>query len=118
VENLLVDEPAFTVVGEISIGKNISVNAKGFAEALACHACPMVTIRHEKPEDIAPIFSVNEEAFGQPAEAELVDALRKRGQTALSLVAVQQDCVVGHILSSPALIESATGRDSIRGAQS
>ena len=54
------DQPAFAVAGEISVRKNISVNAKGFEDSLAGHAYPMVTIRHERPEDIVPIYSVNE----------------------------------------------------------
>jgi len=45
-------------------------------------------------------------AFGQPAEAELVGALRERGQITLSLVAVQEGRIVGHILFSPVTIES------------
>ena len=38
----------------------------------------MLTIREEKPEDIADIQTVNESAFGQPNEAKLVDMLRNR----------------------------------------
>jgi putative acetyltransferase len=47
-----------------------------------------------------------EEAFGQPKEADLVDALRRRGGVTLSLVAVRDNEVVGHILFSPVTIES------------
>jgi len=66
----------------------------------------MAVIRHEKPEDIAAVRHVNEQAFGRPAEANLVDALRSRGQAMLSLVAVEDGRVVGHILFSPVTIES------------
>ncbi|HST20226.1 MAG TPA: N-acetyltransferase [Blastocatellia bacterium] len=66
----------------------------------------MLIVRNEKPEDIAAIHKVNEKAFGQPAEANLVDALRANGKVTLSLVAVQDDRVVGHILFSPVTIES------------
>ncbi len=66
----------------------------------------MLIVRNEKPEDIAAIREVNEKAFGQPAEANLVDALRANGKVTLSLVAVQDDRVVGHILFSPVAIES------------
>ena len=100
------DEPAFAVVGELSVGKNISVHAKGCTEGLAFHALSMVTVRHERPKDLAAIRSVNERAFGRPTEAGLVAALRKRGQITLSLVAVQEGRVVGHILFSPVIIES------------
>lgn len=36
-------------------------------------------IRPERPEDVASIHRVNELAFETPAEADLVDALRKGG---------------------------------------
>jgi len=66
----------------------------------------MITIRQEKPEDVAAIYTVNEQAFGQAAEAELVDKLRANGKVTLSLVAVQDGEIVGHILFSPMTIES------------
>ena len=37
-----------------------------------------VTIREEKLEDAVAVRRVNEEAFGQPQEARLVDLLRAR----------------------------------------
>ena len=67
---------------------------------------PSLTIRPETPDDIPAIHRVNLEAFGQPAEAELVDRLRERGGFTLSLVAVRDGQVVGHILFSPVRIES------------
>jgi putative acetyltransferase len=67
----------------------------------------MVTILHERPEDANAIRVVLEEAFGQSIEAELVDALRRRGALTLSLVALREDEVVGHIAFSPVTIESA-----------
>jgi putative acetyltransferase len=66
----------------------------------------MVIVRDEKPEDLPAIHEVNEKAFGQAAEANLVDALRANGKVLLSLVAVQDNKVVGHILFSPVVIES------------
>ncbi len=66
----------------------------------------MIVIRPEKTEDIAAIRSVNEQAFGRPAEADLVDALRRNGKATLSLVAEDDGQVVGHILFSPVTIES------------
>ncbi len=65
----------------------------------------MIVVREERPDDIAAIRKVNEEAFGQPAEADIVDKLRERCSDLLSLVAVQEGQVVGHILFSPARIE-------------
>jgi putative acetyltransferase len=65
----------------------------------------MTRIREEKPDDIAAIRKVNELAFGQPSEAEIVDQLRKNCPDLLSLVAVEGKEVVGYSLFSPARIE-------------
>ena len=66
----------------------------------------MLTIRRETPKDIDSIRYVNEQAFGQKEEAEIIDKLRKRDVVTLSLVAVQADQIVGHILFSPVSVES------------
>lgn len=66
----------------------------------------MPFIRSEKPDDLTAIHRVNELAFGQPAEANLVEVLRRNGKVVISLVAVENDEVVGHILFSPATIEA------------
>ncbi|MGH9896302.1 MAG: GNAT family N-acetyltransferase [bacterium] len=63
-------------------------------------------IRPEKPSDTAGIRYLNEEAFGRPLEARLVDTLRSRGRIMLSLVAVRDDHVVGHISFSPVTVET------------
>ena len=68
-----------------------------------------ITIREEQPHDIAAIGDLNEEAFGQPQEARLVDRLRANGGVLLSLVASVDDRVVGHILFSPVTLESGSG---------
>ncbi|HKQ77999.1 MAG TPA: N-acetyltransferase, partial [Blastocatellia bacterium] len=44
--------------------------------------------------------------FGRPAEADLVDALRRNGKAAISLVAEDDGRVVGHILFSAVTIQS------------
>jgi putative acetyltransferase len=67
----------------------------------------MIVVRQEEPQDIDAIHFVNEQAFGRAAEADLVDTLRRQQKVALSLVAVQDGVVVGHILFSPLTIESA-----------
>ena len=64
-------------------------------------------IRREEPADIAAIHWVNERAFGRTAEADAIDLLRDRGAATLSLVAVIEDQVVGHLLFSPVTIESS-----------
>lgn len=66
----------------------------------------MIIIRPETPEDAPAIRHVNEEAFGQKEEAEIVDKLRGRGVLTISLVAVQDGEIVGHIAFSPVRIES------------
>lgn len=69
----------------------------------------MVEIREEKREDLGAVRRVNADAFGQPDEAALVDKLRERCDDYLSLVAVDGDEVVGHILFTPATIGEAQG---------
>lgn len=65
----------------------------------------MTVIREEALTDIVAIERINEQAFGQPQEAQLVAALRAAGKIALSLVAVVDGVVVGHALFSPVTIE-------------
>jgi putative acetyltransferase len=70
----------------------------------------VTTIRSERPEDALRVRSVNELAFGQATEADLVVRLQQACTTALSLVAEDDDGVVGHILFTPVLVESAGRR--------
>jgi putative acetyltransferase len=63
-------------------------------------------VRPEKSEDIPAIRIVIERAFGRPAEADLVDALRRNGKAAISLVAEDDGRIVGHILFSAVTIQS------------
>jgi putative acetyltransferase len=69
----------------------------------------MISIRKEEPGDVAAVRRVNELAFGQPQEAAIVDRIRQRCDDVLSLVALDGDEVVGHILFSPATIEGPEG---------
>ena len=66
----------------------------------------MITIRPERPEDSSRVRRINELAFEQPAEADLVDKLRQACTDSLSLVA-EDDTLVGHILFTPVRVESA-----------
>ena len=68
-----------------------------------------ISIREERPQDADAVRTVNESAFGQPEEAGIVDKLRAECDELLSLVAVCDGEVVGHILFSPATIESDSG---------
>ena len=66
----------------------------------------MLTIRQEISGDTMAIRHVNEQAFGSTVEADLIEKLRLRQGFILSLVAIQEEQVVGHILFSPVTIET------------
>jgi len=65
----------------------------------------LIEIRPEIPDDAAAIRHVNQEAFGQIQEAEIVEELRSRGALTISLVAIQSNEIVGHIAFSPVKVE-------------
>jgi putative acetyltransferase len=60
----------------------------------------VLAIREERPEDFEGIREVNRFAFGRDAEAQLVDQLRADGSVIASLVAIENDQIIGHILFS------------------
>jgi len=60
-----------------------------------------MVIRPASAEDHAAIHAVVEAAFGQPDEANLVDALRADGDALVELVAEEDGAVVVHVLFSP-----------------
>lgn len=68
----------------------------------------MMIIRPEKIKDYTAIHEVNELAFGRRDEGDLIEALRKSDSfiSELSLVAVRNGEVIGHILFSPIIIKS------------
>lgn len=66
----------------------------------------LISIRPETTEDHAAVYRVNQLAFAQPNEADLVDALREKARPYISLVATLDDQVVGHIFFSPVSVES------------
>lgn len=62
-----------------------------------------IQIRKEIPEDYRAVYELNSLAFEQEGESKLVDALRKNKSVfvpELSLVAVLNQTVIGHILFS------------------
>lgn len=63
-------------------------------------------IHPESPEDIPGIYEVNRSAFGRVDEADLVNKLRLDNAITLSLVAVDNGQVVGHILITPVTVDS------------
>jgi putative acetyltransferase len=69
----------------------------------------MIEIRFEEPKDKAAIHKVNELAFKGEVEANLIDALRELDLNTISLVAVDDGDVVGHIFFSPVNVQSEEG---------
>ena len=70
----------------------------------------MIEIRDEAPQDFPAIRNLNVLAFGNPAEALLVDKLRAANKAVISRVAILDGRVVGHILFSPITVERAPAR--------
>ncbi len=68
----------------------------------------MITLRPEDDRDHAAVFDVVERAFGRADEARLVDRLRKVATPQISLVALENDTLVGHIFFSPVSVEGRT----------
>ena len=60
-----------------------------------------IKIRNEETKDIERVRQIVTAAFPTDAESRLVDALRATGKAIISLVAVNGDEVLGHILFSP-----------------
>ena len=69
-----------------------------------------VRIRKEEEADRAAVRAVNEAAFGTPAEADLVDALRAKRVPRVSLVADSDGEIVGHVLFSPVVLTERADR--------
>ena len=66
----------------------------------------MVTIRHEKPEDVPFVSSVLSQAFKRGSEAKLAEKLRRACREHLSLVAEDNGTIVGHIMFTPVHIRN------------
>jgi putative acetyltransferase len=64
-----------------------------------------LSIRPEGPADAAAIRRVLEAAFPAPNEARLIALLRATGNLRLSLVAEDDEAVVGHIAFSPVRVD-------------
>ena len=73
----------------------------------------MLLIRPEQATDATAVRYLNELAFGRAEEADLVDMLRSRCLDAPSLVALDGEVVVGHILFTPVVVEH--GNDRVTG---
>ena len=68
----------------------------------------MVEIREECPSDQAAIHRLNTVAFGDDAEANVVDELRASCDVYLSFVAIDRGAVVGHILFTPVALSGSS----------
>jgi putative acetyltransferase len=68
----------------------------------------VIRVSTEEAGDAGAIRRVHEQAFGGPAEADLVDALRASESwlPELSLVAVEDGLVIGHVLFTRAALDS------------
>jgi putative acetyltransferase len=64
-------------------------------------------IRAERPEDFQAIRELHTQAFRRHAESRLVDLLRARNQSLISLVAVCGDEIAGHLMFSPVTVEKS-----------
>jgi putative acetyltransferase len=74
------------------------------------HQSSDLRIRVEEPRDQDAIREIHKRAFGGEIEADLVDRLRVSCPVRLSLVAERDSRPVGHILFTPAVIESPARR--------
>lgn len=73
----------------------------------------MLHIREEREDERPVVRAIVTSAFGQAAEANLVDALRRPDPEVISLVAELDGTVVGHILFSPVALDPAIGATRI-----
>ena len=65
-----------------------------------------IQIRPETDADTSAVFDVNAAAFPTDAEAKLVDALRMAADPFISLLAVDNQHVVGHIMFTPVALDA------------
>lgn len=74
----------------------------------------MIEIREERREDYQAIRDVNNQAFNQPQEGMIIEKIRESGVEILSLVAIIDNKIVGHIFFSPVRMEEqATLKDGM-----
>lgn len=72
-----------------------------------------ISVRSETAHDASTIHSLTEEAFRfaehtSHTEQFITDALRRAGQLTISLVAIDQDEIVGHVAISPVTLSDGT----------
>ncbi len=67
----------------------------------------MIKFRQEELGDQHAIRRVNEQGFGTSEEADLVDALREENAVALSMVAIDGEDIIAHILFTEVVVTQA-----------
>jgi putative acetyltransferase len=67
----------------------------------------MITFRQEELSDQHAIRRVNEQGFGTSEEADLVDALRQANAIVLSMVALDGEDIIAHILFTEIVLKQA-----------
>ena len=68
-----------------------------------------LNIRIESTDDYPAVYVVNRLAFGRVEEAELVERIRPLTSEIVSMVAVLDDMIVGHVLFSPVTVQNNPG---------
>ncbi|MBK7894272.1 MAG: N-acetyltransferase [Candidatus Promineifilaceae bacterium] len=66
-------------------------------------------IRWETAVDAEKVYAIEAAAFGRPDEAALVQKLQQAGVDTISLVALLDDDLVGHVLFSPVTVKGDGG---------
>jgi putative acetyltransferase len=65
----------------------------------------MIVVAEERREDHDAVAALHRAAFGGNDEADLVERLRQEGVVAASLVALDDEVIIGHILFSDLAVE-------------
>lgn len=69
----------------------------------------MLNLRPEQAADVAAVKRINDLAFGRAEEAGLIADLRQAGDLTLSLVATDENGLIGHISFSPVTVKDSVG---------
>lgn len=84
--------------------RKLAIVQKRLAEREARRAADAV-VRDETPDDRDAVDALHRDAFGGDAEAELLGRLRESGDASVSLVAVAEGAIAGHLACSPVALE-------------
>ncbi len=68
-----------------------------------------IVVRPEGEDDRAAVRAIHARAFGREDEARLVDRLRGKADPQVSLVALCEGRIIGHVLLGPVAIRGAEG---------